>query len=145
MRNSGLRYIAATAVLLLALAFSAALLTDGDPEVGDKPTATPPPVTEAQEPEPTSSLSETWTNNGLPDTTALLDIPLDPETQWAIYTQCGFDRNLFCRVMAIANRETGGTFRADTVGDNGGSIGMFQINTRWHTDRMERLSATNFT
>lgn len=143
MRNSGSRYIAAAAALLLALTFSAALLNDGSKTGGDKPTAPPPPATEAQEPTP--SPSETWSNDGSQLTTCLLDIDLDPETQWAIYQECGSDNHLFCRAMAIAYRETGGTFQADAVGDNGGSIGMFQINTRWHTDRMERLGVTDLT
>lgn len=45
--------------------------------------------------------------------------------------------------MAIAKHET--DFMADLTGDNGGSVGMFQINTKWHTDRMERLGVTDLT
>lgn len=40
-------------------------------------------------------------------------------------------------VWAIAAKET--QFDADAVGDNGDSIGMFQINTKWQSERMEDL------
>lgn len=144
MKDKRPQYIAAGASLLLALSFGASLLTTGTGgTIADKPTTPPAQVTEV--PEPTPSLSETWSNDGSQLTTRLLDIDLDPETQWAIYQECGSDDRLFCTAMAIAYRETGGTFQADAVGDNGGSIGMFQINTRWHVDRMERLGVTDLT
>lgn len=144
MKDKRPHYIAAGASLLLALSFGASLLIAGTGGTTvDKPTATPPPAVEVQEPTP--SPSETWSNDGSLLTIRLLDIDLDPETQWAIYQECGSDNRLFCTAMAIAYRETGGTFQADAVGDNGGSIGMFQINTRWHIDRMERLGVTDLT
>ena len=65
------------------------------------------------------------------------------ETQWAIFEQCGQDAELFCAVMAIATVESG--FDSQTVGDDGDSIGMMQINTRWHTGRMEALGVTDLT
>lgn len=144
MKDKRPQYIAAGASLLLALSFGASLLITGTGGTTvDKPTAPPPPAVEVQEPTP--SPSETWSNDGSLLTIRLLDIDLDPETQWAIYQECGSDNRLFCTAMAIAYRETGGTFQADAVGDNGGSIGMFQINTRWHIDRMERLGVTDLT
>ena len=45
--------------------------------------------------------------------------------------------------MAIAEHES--EFRLDLQGDNGQSLGMMQINTRWHTDRMEALGVTDLT
>ena len=45
--------------------------------------------------------------------------------------------------MAIARTES--HFDTDAVGDNGVSIGMMQINTRWHTGRMEALGVTDLT
>lgn len=144
MKDKRPQYIAAGASLLLALSFGASLLITGTGgTTADKPTAPPPPAVEVQEPTP--SPLETWSNDGSLLTIRLLDIDLDPETQWAIYQECGSDNRLFCTAMAIAYRETGGTFQADAVGDNGGSIGIFQINTRWHIDRMERLGVTDLT
>ena len=45
--------------------------------------------------------------------------------------------------MAIAWVES--RFDTDAVGDNGVSIGMMQVNTRWHTGRMEALGVTDLT
>ena len=45
--------------------------------------------------------------------------------------------------MAIAEHES--EFKPDLQGDNGQSLGMMQINTRWHTDRMEALGVTDLT
>lgn len=154
MRDKGRLYIAAGASLLLALSLGAAALTAG----GGSATAdklTPPPTSEAM-PKPTTTQAEVikpptsctpepWSNDGLQDLAQLLDVGLDQEIQRDIYHECGYDNSLFCTVMAIAYRETGGTFQAAAVGDNGDSIGMFQINTRWHTDRLERLGVTDLT
>ena len=46
-------------------------------------------------------------------------------------------------VMAIASVESG--FDPQMVGDGGDSIGMMQINARWHTGRMEALGVTDLT
>ncbi len=73
----------------------------------------------------------------------LESVPLDAETQAAIFDLCGQDPELFCAVMAIAWRES--RFRSDVVGDSGVSKGMYQINTRWHTERMKKLGVTDLT
>ncbi|MBS6347194.1 MAG: transglycosylase SLT domain-containing protein [Oscillospiraceae bacterium] len=73
----------------------------------------------------------------------LESVPLDAETQAAILELCGGDRDTFCAIMAIAWVES--RFDTDAVGDNGVSIGMMQINTRWHTGRMEALGVTDLT
>lgn len=73
----------------------------------------------------------------------LESVPLDAETQAAILELCGGDRDTFCAVMAIAWVES--RFDTEAVGDNGVSIGMMQVNTRWHTGRMEALGVTDLT
>ena len=73
----------------------------------------------------------------------LESVPLDAETQAAILELCGGDRDTFCAVMAIAWVES--RFDTDAVGDNGVSIGMMPVNTRWHTGRMEALGVTDLT
>lgn len=100
------------------------------------PTKTP----EVQPTAPTETGEEGFTEHGTP-----LNINLDTETQAAIYELCGRDNSLFCMTMAIASRETSGTFQVDAVGDDGWSIGIMQINTRWHTERMEALGVTDLT
>ena len=71
------------------------------------------------------------------------NINLDATTQWAIYDVCDRDNQLFCMVMAIAWVES--QHKTGTIGDGGDSIGMMQINTRWNTNRMERLGVTDLT
>lgn len=91
----------------------------------------------------TDSAAELWSDDTSRTSPPLLSVELDAETQWAIYDLCGQDNSLFCAVMAIAKTETG--FQADAVGDNSVSIGMMQINTNWHTERMAQLGVTDLT
>lgn len=106
-----------------------------------------PAVTRPAEPDgtdaPADPSPEPPENSGTPDKIKPLEIPLEAETQWAIYGACGNDPSLFCLVMAIAERES--EFNPETVGDGGVSLGMLQINTRWHTGRMEALGVTDLT
>lgn len=74
-----------------------------------------------------------------------LEVELDSFTQWDIFKVCDYKEEDFCLLMAIAYHETGGTFDTAAIGDAGGSIGLFQINVKWHTDRMERLGVTDLT
>lgn len=73
--------------------------------------------------------------------TYLESVSLDPETQNAIWEVCHEDPNLFCTVMAIANKES--RFKTDAIGDNGNSIGLMQVQPRWHQERMDRLGVTD--
>ena len=84
-----------------------------------------------------------WSDDRSRIETPLLDAPLEAETQWVIFERCGQDSELFCSVMAIAEVES--DFDANLLGDGGDSIGMMQINTRWHTGRMEALGVTDLT
>lgn len=145
-----------TRAMLLAGA-AALTIRAGTALLGSDGAAAPPPVrtatvTYAQyptitlPPEPALIASEAPVKLALEperNEIKLLDAALDAQTQQAIYEVCGQDRDLFCFVMAIANRES--RFEADAVGDGGRCIGMMQINTRWHTDRMEALGVTDLT
>ena len=90
---------------------------------------------------PAIAAADLWSDDRSRIDVPLLDVPLESETQWAIFEQCGQDTDLFCAVMAIATVESG--FDPQMVGDGGDSIGMMQINTRWHTGRMEALGVTD--
>ena len=92
---------------------------------------------------PAIAAADLWIDDRSRIDTPLLKVPLAAETQWAIFEQCGQDSELFCSVMAIASVESG--FDPQMVGDGGDSIGMMQINTRWHTGRMEALGVTDLT
>lgn len=101
------------------------------------------PVLAISAEEPKISAADLWSDDRSRIDVPLLDVPLESETQWTIFEQCGQDTGLFCAVMAIATVESG--FDPQMVGDGGDSIGMMQINTCWHTGRMEALGVTDLT
>ena len=95
-------------------------------------------------PPPMDNPRELWSIDHGQEDTPLLDVDLDPVTQWGIYTAaCDRDPAIFCAVMAIGYTES--RFNADTGGDGGDSLGMMQINTRYHGERMEALGVTDLT
>ena len=69
---------------------------------------------------------------------ALYDVPLDKELQKHIVRVCeeyGVEPAI---VLAVIGRES--NYRAEAIGDGGDSLGMCQVQPRWHYDRMERLN-----
>lgn len=123
----------ATAALLSG---AAAMPSGGKDEDSPGPTA---PVIVLSE--STLRAAEGWSDDQNRNGTPLLDVPLGAETQRAIFDECGQDTHLFCAVMAIAAVESG--FDPQLAGDGGDSVGMMQINTRWHTGRMDALGVTD--
>ena len=132
-----------------ALAVCAVVIATMEPPKAEAPEDTRPPVqiTDPAEQEADAqdkpSASDLWSDDGSLHRIKPLAVDLDAETQWAIYEACGYDPGLFSLVMAIAEHES--EFKPDLQGDNGQSLGMMQINTRWHTDRMEALGVTDLT
>jgi len=112
-----------------------------EPEI-PVPTITAPVLAIRTE-QPAITAADLWSDDRSRIDVPLLDVPLEAETQWAIFEQCCQDAKLFCAVMSIASVESG--FDPQMVGDDGDSIGMMQINTRWHTGRMEALGVTDLT
>lgn len=70
-------------------------------------------------------------------------VDLPEYVQETIWNICDGDPRLYCTVMAIANRET--RFQPHAIGDNGNSIGLLQIQPRWHQSRMKELGITGLT
>lgn len=71
----------------------------------------------------------------------LYDVPLSEDLQLHIIKTCeekGIDPVI---VFAMAYRES--SYRTDAVGDNCASLGLLQIQSRWHSERMERLDCPN--
>lgn len=69
------------------------------------------------------------------------DVPLDKDLQDHIMDICE-ERNIDPRVaFAMIKCESG--FRAEATGDGGNSLGLMQIQPRWHHARMERLGCDN--
>lgn len=99
------------------------------PEVPETPPTASAQVTVDPVPEEPSS-ADLWSNDrSRTDTPLLGTADLDPEIQWAIFTEvCGQDPDAFCALMAIAYTES--RYTANLVGDDGKSVGMMQINTK---------------
>lgn len=142
LQRHGLAAKALVTVLGFAIVLAGCATADGD-------FTTPPPTTTAQAPveetaldiEPPTS-ADLWSDDRSRIDTPLLNISLDAETQWAIFEQvCGQNASDFCALMAIAHKES--RFDPYLVGDDGKSLGIMQINTKWHTGRMEALGVTD--
>lgn len=70
--------------------------------------------------------------------TSYYDIPLSEDLQDHIFVLCeehNIDPEL---VIAMIWRES--RYKANAVGDNGNSLGLMQIQPRWHYERMDRLN-----
>lgn len=65
------------------------------------------------------------------------DIPLDDEFQLFVIDLCEENHIDPAVVFAMMYRESG--FNAAAVGDKGNSLGLLQIQPRWHEERMARL------
>jgi hypothetical protein len=71
----------------------------------------------------------------------LYDVPLDEELQLHIIKVCeenGIEPEI---IFAMAYRES--RYKVDAVGDSGASVGLLQIQKRWHSGRMEKLGCTD--
>lgn len=75
----------------------------------------------------------------IPQKREYLDIPLSEDLQDFIFETCEKYEVESELVFAMIWRES--RFQADTVGDNGDSIGLMQIQPKWHTPRMEKVGA----
>ena len=71
----------------------------------------------------------------------LCDIPLDEELQIWVFDYCKDKHISPYLVFAMCERES--RYKADTVGDNGRSLGIMQIQEQWHQERMDRLGCTD--
>lgn len=138
------------AIAAAALILCAVVIATMEPPAAETPAPADthtPAVTRPADPDgtdaPADSSSELWSDDSTLHRIKPLEIPLEAETQWAIFEACEYDPGLFSLVMAIAEHES--EFQPALQGDNGQSIGMMQINTKWHTGRMEALGVTDLT
>lgn len=69
------------------------------------------------------------------------DVPLDYELQDYIATLCEEHHIDPAVVIAMIKRESG--YNAWAIGDDGDSVGLLQIQRRWHQARMDKLGCTN--
>ena len=130
-------------IFLIALAFTViVLLADiyvgrSEAEAACEPT-TMPAVEETIE-EITEPTEIETTEATKPVT--LYDVPLEADLQLHIINQAeshGIDPAI---IMAMAFKES--TYRTDAIGDGGNSLGLLQVQPRWHSARMEKLNCPN--
>ena len=69
------------------------------------------------------------------------DIPLSKDLQDHIFNLCDEKGIEYQVAMALIHTES--RFDATCVGDSGNSLGLMQIQPRWHYERMERLGCND--
>ncbi len=71
----------------------------------------------------------------------IYDVPLSDDLQVHIANLCEEHHIEPEIVIGLIEKES--TFNADAVGDSGNSLGLMQIQPKWHKERMERLGCDN--
>lgn len=71
----------------------------------------------------------------------LYDVPLSAEIQRYIFNVSDYYGVDPALVLAIIERESG--YNGAAIGDSGDSMGIMQIQPKWHAERMDRLGATD--
>lgn len=80
---------------------------------------------------------EVETQTVVEPTYKLCDIPLDEELQIWVFDYCKDKHISPYLVFAMCERES--QYKADAVGDSGNSLGIMQIQPKWHQWRMDKL------
>ena len=75
------------------------------------------------------------------ETRKYFDVPLSSQIQDCIFEECEKHNISPALVVALIERES--IYDANTIGDNGQSFGLMQIQPKWHTKRMEELNCTD--
>lgn len=99
-----------------------------------------PEVEKALNPE-TKAQTENVTEAQPAKATELYDVPLEEDLQIYIKKLCddyGVDMPL---ILAVIGQES--NFKADLIGDGGDSIGLMQIQPKWHAEKMDELGVTD--
>lgn len=97
------------------------------PEKTPEIIATPTPSPEGQAPEKFTAY--------------ICDVPLEDKLQLYIARLCEEHHIDPAIVLGMAQRET--NFDADAIGDGGDSFGMWQVQPKWHQERMDKLGVTD--
>ena len=72
----------------------------------------------------------------------LYDVPLDAELQLYIMDLCEEANISAALVIAVIERES--NYNASAVGDSGNSLGLMQIQPKWHQWRMDELGGSDW-
>lgn len=98
---------------------------------------TEPEPTEVTEPEPTNPSPTELPNPEF----QYYDIPLSKDLQKYIYKLCEENGINHVMVLAMIRRES--NYNIENIGDNGDSLGLMQIQPKWHQKRMDKLGCPN--
>lgn len=71
----------------------------------------------------------------------IYDVPMEDKLQLYIVRLCEEHHIDPAIVLGMAQRET--NFDADAIGDGGDSFGMWQVQPKWHQERMDKLGVTD--
>lgn len=120
--------------LLTLIALAGCLRVEPQAEVMQGQTTT------AEQPT-TTAIVEVETETVAEPTYKLCDIPLDEELQIWVFDYCKDKHISPYLVFAMCERES--NYNADAVGDGGNSLGIMQIQPKWHEWRMDKLGCTD--
>lgn len=98
------------------------------------------PVETTTEEITTASIEDVRTGEIIQDI-KFYDVPLDEELQLYIIDICEEKHISHALVMAMIEQES--QYDVNVVGDNGNSLGLMQVQSRWHQERMDRLGCDN--
>ena len=72
---------------------------------------------------------------------ATYNVPLERDVQLHVIDEC--EEHNIDPVIVFAIIEQESRYTADVIGDSGNSLGLMQIQPRWHEARMEQLGCTD--
>lgn len=121
-------------VFMALLALAGCLRVEPQAEVRQEQTTT-------AEQQTTTAIVEVETETVAEPTYNLCDIPLDEELQVWVFDYCKDKKLNPYLIFAMCERES--QCKTDAVGDSGNSLGIMQIQPRWHQERMDRLGCTD--
>ena len=117
--------------LLTLIALAGYLRVEPQAEVRQEQTTT------AEQPTTTAIVEVETVETVAEPTYKLCDIPLDEELQIWVFDYCKDKHINPYLVFAMCERES--NYNADEVGDSGNSLGIMQIQPKWHQWRMDKL------
>lgn len=126
------------AVIVLAIF---ALAYCGKATADDVVDVTTVPTTEFAVEETTVCTEPIPTEEATEPITALYDVPLDYELQLHIISEAVEHDIDPAIIIAMAYKES--TYRPGAIGDGGKSLGLLQIQPKWHSKRMKKLGCTD--
>lgn len=132
------RWIIVLILLAAVITLYAVVLTGADVEAAEMKTEY---IAENEEPHAIEPTEEKPKEKLLDCREQIYPVPLDAAIQAHIVSKSGEYGIDHAIIFAMIDRES--KCKIDAVGDGGKSIGLMQIQPRWHKERMERLGASD--